>query len=157
MATLVYRTSTLPRLPAWAEERLRHYLDACGIPTATITSTSRTAEEQARVMVKGYGTPERASALYKGPKSAKVLAAWASNRTDPVPGMVAAMSSSGFVSSHMDPRWATFDLAPSSMPLSTVPSLLRYAQARLGTEVREVEGPPADNAVHLAFIPPVAP
>lgn len=156
MAVLGYRDG-VRRLPAWAEERLRGYLDACGIQSAIITSTLRTPEEQADVMVRQYGTPERAASLYKGPKGRAVLAAWSKNRATPVPAMVAAMAEVGFTSSHMNPCLATADLAPSSIGIDAVGALVAFAKSRMKTgEVVEVEGPPADAAVHIAMAPPVA-
>ena len=155
MAVLGYRDPSLRRLPAWAEDRLRGYLDACGIPKATITSTLRTPAEQADVMVRQYVTPERAASLYRGPKGRAVLAAWAANRADPVPAMVRAMAEVGFTSSHMNPNLATADIAPSSVGVDAVPALVAFAKSRMKTgEVVEVEGPPADAAVHIAMAPP---
>lgn len=161
MAPVVkYASPSVVQMPLWAEERLRAYCIACGIPAVTVTCTYRSTREQARVMVEQYRTPERAAALYTGTKGRAVLDAWALHRTDPevaIHAMVQVMEDVGFMSSHMDERLVTLDIAPSSLSATAVPALVAYALGRQAFgEVKECFGPPADAAVHIAFIPPPA-
>lgn len=158
MSTVRYLNNTVTRIPDWAKERLLDYCNACGIPLAVITCSFRTPREQARVMVEQYRTPENAAALYTGTRGKAVLAAWALHRTDPeaaIKAMVEVMEEVGFMSSHMDERLVTVDLAPSSMGIAAAHALVAYALGRKAFgEVKEVFGPPQDAAVHIALIPP---
>ena len=152
---LTYARNDIYRLPPWAIARLSSYCDAVGISSAVINCTYRTAEDQARVMVEGYGTPENAAHLYNGTKGRAVLAAWAANREDPIPAMVAAMAAVGFVSAHMNTNLATVDIDPASVGPQATQALVAYAANRkTWGEVTEVLGPPDDNAIHIALIPP---
>jgi hypothetical protein len=139
--------------------RLSDYCNACGIPSALITCSFRTARDQARVMVEQYRTPERAASLYTGTKGTAVLAAWALHRTDPaaaIAAMVQVMAEVGFTSMHMDERFVTVDIAPSSIGTATS-ALLAHATGRKAFgEVKECFGPPSDAAIHIALIPPPA-
>ena len=159
MASLKYDSPQVYRIPEWALTRLSDYCNACGIPSATITCSFRTTRDQARIMVQQYRTPERAAALYTGTKGRAVLEAWALHRTDPevaIHAMVQVMEDVGFMSMHMDERYVTVDLAPSSLGSGT-PALVAYATGRKAFgEVKECFGPPADAAVHIALIPPPA-
>ena len=159
MTTLRYASTNVYRIPTWAFERLSSYCAACGIPSALITCTYRTTHDQARVMVEQYRTPERAASLYTGTKGAAVLAAWALHRTDipaAIDAMVQVMSEVGFTSMHMDERFVTVDIAPSSIG-SAVSALVAYGLSRKPFgEVKECFGPPSDAAVHIALIPPPA-
>ena len=159
MATLRYASTNVYRIPTWAFDRLASYLSACGIPSALITCTYRSPREQARVMVEQYRTPEKAAALYTGTKGQAVLAAWALHRTDipqAIDAMVQVMAEVGFTSMHMDERFVTVDIAPSSVG-TAASALLAYATGRKQFgEVKECFGPPSDAAIHIALIPPPA-
>lgn len=156
MATITYGTHARPA-PQWAHEFACAALEACGIEHALCTSTYRTAEDQARVMVEQYVTPQAAAKLYNGPKGRAVLMAWANNLSNPVPAMRDEMLAQDFVSAHMNPNLATFDLAPSSMPAEKVPALVAHLKGLvLMHRVKECFGPgESDAAVHFAVAPPV--
>ncbi len=54
-AQIVYRSGVKffggrSKMPAWAEDRLRGYMDDAGVPVLQISSGYRTPEDQARIM-----------------------------------------------------------------------------------------------------------
>ena len=152
------------KMPAWAEDRLKGYLDAAGVESVLVSSAYRSPEDQARIMAENVAAHGMASqrALY-GALGQQVLDAYPNQAA-----MAAVVRRIGpeRISRHMATDAVTFDLAPSSLPGgvggAAYERLLRVLRAApqnarwrddTGTiyEVGELFWPPKDPAIHVEF------
>lgn len=152
------------KMPRWAEDRLKTYLDAAGVDSILVSSAYRSPEDQARIMsenVVAHGMSSQ-RALY-GATGNQVLDAYP-NQTN----MAAVIRRIGpeRISRHMATDAITFDLAPSSLPggvggaaydrlldvLRNAPQNNRWRNDT-GTiyEIGELFWPPKDPAIHVEF------
>ena len=152
------------KMPAWAEDRLKSYLDAAGVDSVLVSSAYRSPEDQARIMAENVAARGMASqrALYSSLGN-QVLDAYPNQAN-----MAAVIRRIGpqNISRHMAEDAVTFDLAPSSLPggvdgaaynrllrvLRAAPQNARWRQD-MGTiyEVGELFWPPKDPAIHVEF------
>ena len=152
------------KMPAWAEDRLKAYLDAAGVDSVLVSSAYRSPEDQARIMSENVAAHGLASqrALYSALGN-QVLDAYPDRAR-----MVDVIRRIGpeKISRHMATDAVTFDLAPSSLPggaggsaynkllgvLRRAPQNARWREDP-GTiyEVGELFWPPKDPAIHVEF------
>ena len=152
------------KMPAWAEDRLKAYLDAAGVDSALISSAYRSPEDQARIMSENVAAHGMASqrALYSSLGN-QILDAYPDRAR-----MVDVIKRIGpdKISRHMATDAVTFDIAPSSLPggvdgsaYNRLLGVLRHAPQNAkwrndpGTiyEVGELFWPPKDPAIHVEF------
>lgn len=165
-AQIVYK-SGVPHIAAWAEERLRGYMDDAGVTVLQINSTRREPEDQARAMlynIQHYGK-EAQLELY-GATGDRIINVWDPNLSDAenkanMADMIRQIGPEK-VSRHMANDAQVFDVAPSSVD----PSVRDAFLARLKSvnknpnwraspdevwEMGELFWPPKDPAYHVEF------
>ncbi len=172
-AQIVYRSGVKffggrSKMPAWAEDRLRGYMDDAGVPVLQISSGYRTPEDQARIMydnIQAHGLASQ-RALY-GATPNRVLDVYESNSGSPRADVIAAMADKireigpEKISRHMAEDAITFDISPSSMPSDQATSLLSrmrqvpnnpsWRSSSSVPEIGELYWPPKDPAYHVEF------
>lgn len=161
MSEVIRYGANAPKVPAWAEARLRKYMRAAGVTSVLVTSTFRSPQDQARIMLKAiqdYGMPYNRN-LY-GSIGDKVLDGYNSALPDGVniTTMAAIILSLGpkNVSRHCSTDTVVLDVAPSSIPGEKRAGFLDGLQyGKSVGEIRELIWPPKDVAFHIEFIPGV--
>lgn len=164
-AQIVYHSNVVffggaRKMPAWAEDRLRGYMDEAGVEALQISSGYRSPEDQARIMAQNVDQHGMASqrALY-GANGNRVLDAYPNQAA-----MAAVIRSIGpeKVSRHMAEDAVVFDIAPSSISGSgfeDLKSVMKEAPQNQNWrqdpdtlyEIGELYYPPKDPALHVEF------
>jgi hypothetical protein len=141
-------------LPDPAAKVLKEILKSAGISRATVTSVSRTPQDQARVMyenclLKGAAFNKRMYAA----AGDKVVDVFIANNDKPRDEVIELMLDkinevgAGNVSKHISDTHYTFDVAPSSIPPAKHDDFLKAINGHKA--VSKVIPPPTDPAFHI--------
>jgi hypothetical protein len=142
------------RLPDPAAKVLKEILKAAGIPSAIVTSVSRTPADQARVMYENCVL--KGAQFNKNMYAAagdKVVDVFIANETKPRDTVIVLMLAKiievgpANVSKHISDTHYTFDVAPSSIPPAKHAKFLEAIKAHKA--VSNVIPPPTDPAFHI--------
>lgn len=141
-------------LPLSAAKILKEILKSAGVVQATVTSVSRTPAEQARVMYENCVS--KGAAFNKRMYAAagdRVVDVYTANKDKPRDQVIALMLAKirevgpTHVSKHISDSHYTFDVAPTSIPLSKHADFLAAIKAH--QSVSKVICPPVDPAFHI--------
>jgi hypothetical protein len=163
LITYLNPTQDSVRVSAYSKKVLEEIMQKSGVPKITVTSTARTASEQARIMyenIERHGLDHQKK-LY-GPYGDKVIDVYPSlkkqgkTKAEIISGMTAKISSLGpsKVSRHAgDPnKLNVVDIAPSSINLAL---RKKFENAVKGdSRVSKFLGPPGDPAYHIEIPQP---
>lgn len=146
-------------IEAGGESVIREILAACEIPSATITSTGRTVEAQARIMrenLEAHGIAAQLG-LYAAAGDQVIRVYEKFHATLSRSAVEALMAEEirkvgpGRVSHHIcDANHIVFDVAPSSIPPEKMEEFIRVAASH--PRVTKFLKPPADPALHLEVV-----